>query len=155
MIAPGKNWVTVDTFNAASSTRRVTSTPSSRRRARPTSGRACAGRIGRQCGGGAAAPDGAGDLAGAERSSRCRRQYALGAGGNADGAEAGAVTDATALLRDDENLIGTVRHITRNIKRWRKESDLIPSGCSLSGGGPRERGGGRRVPTMAVTGNYG
>ncbi len=31
---------------------------------------------GAQCGGGAAAADGAGDVAGAERSGRCRRQYA-------------------------------------------------------------------------------
>jgi transposase-like protein len=46
-----KRWVmssaTPRSFNAASSTRRVTSTPSSRRRVRPMFGRACAGRIGR------------------------------------------------------------------------------------------------------------
>src|SRR6266478_8087184 len=52
-------------FNAASSTRRVTSMPSSRRRARPT----------------------------------LRRFFAT-----------------TNCI---ENLIGTVRHVTRNIKRWR------------------------------------
>ena len=38
----------------------------------------------------------------AERSSRCRRQSAGRAGGNADSAEAGAAPDAAALLRDDE-----------------------------------------------------
>src|SRR5437870_5548806 len=60
------------------------------------------GVSGAQCGGGAAAADGTDDVAGAERSCRCRRQYAGGAGGNADGAEAGAAPDAAALLRNDE-----------------------------------------------------
>src|SRR2546427_4908191 len=46
-----------------------------------------------QRGGGAAAADGAGDVAGAERSCRCRRQCARGAGGNAHGTEAGATAD--------------------------------------------------------------
>ena len=39
-----------------------------------------------------------------------------------------------------ENLIGTVRHITRNIKRWRKESDPHPVWMpSISGRAARAR----------------
>jgi len=112
-------------FNAASSTRRVP------RRPRPAGApglrpdEPAPGVSGAQYGGGAAAADGAGDVAGAERSCRCRRQYAGGLEETLTVLKLGlppTLRRFFATTNCIENLIGTVRHVTRNIKalaRWR------------------------------------
>jgi putative transposase len=67
------------------------------------------------------------ELARDQRSSRRRGQSPRRAGGNPDGAQARAPVAPAPLLRHHEpieNLIATLRHVTRNVKRWRA-GDMI------------------------------
>src|SRR3989442_1775889 len=76
-------------------------------------------------GGGTPAADGARDVAGEERSCRCRRECARGAGRDAHRAKAGAAADAAPLLRDDELHRESDRHAAPRhpeyhaLARWR------------------------------------
>src|SRR5882724_10205478 len=113
-------------FNAANSTRRATSTPSSRRPAKPTSGPALR-RAYRAAGAAAArrqltalatwlARNGQADAAASVRE---------GAGGDAYGAEARPAAGAAPLLRDDELHRESDRHAAARhaehqaLARWR------------------------------------